>query len=65
MLGLMRFWSASITISAIKLMHRIGKSQFKLGKLRVKKNGARNLECCSRGVSPATLPSDVCTAAFR
>jgi transposase-like protein len=35
MLGLKRFRSAAITIAGIELMHRIRKSQFKLGELRV------------------------------
>ena len=35
MLGLKCFRSASITIAGIELMHRIRKSQFKFGKLRV------------------------------
>jgi len=35
MLGLKRFRSASITIAGIELTHRIRKSQFNLGKLRV------------------------------
>ncbi len=40
MLGLRRFWSASITIAGIELIHRIRKRQFKLGRLRIKGNRA-------------------------
>ena len=36
MLGLKRFRRAATTIAGIELMHRIGKGQFKLDKLRVK-----------------------------
>jgi len=40
MLGLKRFRNASITIAGVELMHRIRKGQFKLGRLRIKKNRA-------------------------
>ena len=40
MLGLKRFRNASITNAGVELMHRIRKGQFKLGRLRIKKNRA-------------------------
>jgi IS6 family transposase len=38
MLGFKRFRHASITMSGVEFMHRIGKGQFQLGKLRIKDN---------------------------
>ena len=43
MLGLKRFRNASITIAGVELMHRIRKGQFKLGRLRIKRNRAPEL----------------------
>ena len=40
MLGFKHFRRAATTIADIKLMHRIRKGQFKLGKLRVKSKTA-------------------------
>ena len=40
MLGLKNFRQAATTIAGIELMHRIRKSQFKLGKLRIKNKTA-------------------------
>ena len=40
MLGFKRFRRASITIAGIELMHRIRKSQFKLGKLHIRNKTA-------------------------
>ena len=43
MLGFKKFRRAATTITGIKLMHRIRKGQFKLGKLRVKNKTASDI----------------------